>query len=231
MKTILPILVLALTGCGFGLTEGAVPCGYHLQSQMEVWVDGKGDRATTGVTLGTNGAEPVGATTYMTCEQAMQTIDAALAIGDSHDFWVDKHHNFLAGMRLEFIGDENLAVIGLPHNNGETMNSPFAHDMAVAYGRDGNPAYSYGYDRNDPLAPTTIWPSAVTLAHEMIHVLQSDSFLNLGVLNTHTDKHCEWASVYAPRFADLGWAQFSSNFHDGCEDKWCSGSNCKDDNR
>lgn len=214
MKTILPALLL-LSGCGFGLTPGAVPCGVHQKSGIEVWVDGKGET-------------DVGAS-YMTCEQAVQTVEAAMAIGDSHDFWLKKDEwGFLNGMRLEFIGgNDNLGPIGEPNKFGYTMNSPFAHDIAVFYGNDGSPDYTTPYVRT-PEASAYIWPSAVTLAHEMVHVLQTDSFLNLGVLNTHTDEHCHWASVYAPRYSDLGWAQFSSNFLDKCEHKQCSGASCKD---
>lgn len=191
----LSLLMIIGVGCGFPLTPDAKPCGDH--RGMELWIDSKG----------------------MTCEQARATIDAAVAIGDSHDFWVDKGVGFLQGMRLQFIGDQNLKVIGDENLLGLTVNSPFAHDMAVVYGNDQGTSYTY-------TTWDTMWPSAVTLSHEMIHVLQTDSFLNLGVLNTHTDKHCHWASVYAPRFSDLGWAQYSSNFDDRCEHERCSGSTC-----
>ena len=214
---VLSILVLS-SGCGFGLTPGAVPCGNH-STGIEVWVDGKS----------TDGGVADNGRPYMTCEQAMSTVDMALAIGDSHDFWVDKSHEFLEGMRLEFIGDQNLAAIGEADKWGFTMNSPFAHDMAVIYGHDDGPDYTFKYDRADPTASIKVWTSAVILSHEMIHVLQSDSFLNIGVINTHTDRHCNWASVYAPRFSDLGWAQYGSNFDDTCEHKSCSGSSCRDD--
>ena len=202
----LVVLSMLAAGCGFPLTPGAVPCGNHPASRIEVWVDGVSE-------------------SHMTCEQAMLTVTAAIAIGDSHDFWLDKgEHEFLYGMRLEFIGDHDLEAIGEAGKNGFTMNSPVAHDMAVAYGGDGRPDYTVPYTRG-----AESWPSAVILAHEMVHVLQTDSFLNLSVLNTHTDKHCNWATSYAPRFADLGWAQFSSLFYDGCQHKTCSGAACKDD--
>jgi hypothetical protein len=223
-RLLLVVLVTASTGCGFGLTADAKPCGKHA-SGIEVWVDSPPTLADGGVWQ----PGPERENAFMTCDQAMETVDAALAIGDSHDFWVDKSHRFLDGMRLEFVGDQNLAAIGEPDKLGFTMNSPFAHDMAVAYGDDGFPDYTLKYDRADPTMAYRVWGSAVTLSHEMIHVLQSDSFLNLGVMNTHTDKHCHWASVYAPRFSDLGWAQYSSNFEDGCEHERCSGSACHAD--
>ena len=222
--------LLVLTGCGIPLTPNAHPCGIHPASQMEVWVDGVGsmDAGLAYLEAAPDGgqAEVPSPVRYMTCEKAFQNIDAAMAIGDTHDFWKDRqNHKFLNGMRIEFIGDENLAAVGEPRELGYTMNSPFSHTMAVAYGRDGDPDYSMKYERTEACA-CMLWGSAVTLAHEMVHVLQSDSFLNLGVLNTHTDKHCHWASVYAPRYSDLGWAQYSSNFTDGCENESCSGSAC-----
>jgi hypothetical protein len=213
MNRLFILVAIASVGCGFPLSPDAKPCGTRLG--MDVYVGKEG----------------------MTCEQAFKTVDAAVAVGNSRGFWKDTSGSFLAGMRLEFIAGENLKVLGFEEKNGFTVNSPFAHDMAVVSGLDGSNNYELGPDQAalnashyppaDDGSWVNVWPSAVILAHEMIHVLQTNSFLNAGaVLNTHTDQHCHWSRSYAPKFEGLGWAQYQSNFIDGCDHKQCSGTRC-----
>jgi hypothetical protein len=186
-------------GCGIPLTRDAVPCGDH-RTGMEIWSDSKG----------------------MTCKQAMATVDQALAIGIDHGFWDREPGDFLSGMRLQFIGDDDLGAVGHPEDLGFTKDVLFAHTAAVAYGGDQHPDYTIAYVRGQQT-----WPSAVILAHEMTHMWQCEGFLDLGALNNDTQDHCNWANQQAPLYADLGWSQFSSNFMDSCERRRCSGAACQ----
>ena len=188
-------------GCGLPLTSDAVRCGEH-RTGMEIWSDSKG----------------------MTCEQAAATVDQAIKIGIDHGFWDREPSVFLSGMRLQFIGDQNLAAVGHTNDLGFTIDFLFAHTAAVAYGGDQGPDYTKPYIRGGQT-----WPSAVILAHEMTHMWQCEGFLDLGALNNDTQDHCNWAEQQAPLYKDLGWSQFSSNFMDGCEKKRCSGAMCREE--
>jgi hypothetical protein len=192
------LLLFHAVGCAIPLTRDAVPCGEH-RTGMEVWSDSKG----------------------MSCNQAMSTVDQAIAIGIDHGFWDREPRDFLSGMRLQFIGDEDLAAVGHPEDLGLTKDVLFTHTAAVAYGGDDHPDYTNPYVRGGQT-----WPSAVILAHEMTHMWQCDGFLDLGALNNDTQDHCNWAGEQAPLYADLGWSQFSSNFTDDCEKRRCSGAVC-----
>lgn len=187
-------------GCGIPLTPDAVPCGEH-ETGIEIWSDSKG----------------------MTCEQARETVNQAIAIGIDHGFWDRAPRSFLSGMRLQFIGDQDLAAVGHGESLGFTIDVLFTHTAAVAYGMDQHPDYTTSYIRGQET-----WPSAVILAHEMTHMWQSDGFLDLGALNNDTQDHCDWAKQQAPLYADLGWSQFSSNFMDNCEKKRCTGAVCNE---
>ena len=239
MKVLLPILLA--TGCGFGLTPGAIPCGKHQPSGMDVYVDGTGVKPDAGISNWINAPDGwTGPTTngliqqwsgspYMTCDAAFKTIDEALAIGDKQGFWEkkDETYGFLAGIRLEFINDTTLTAIGMPTLLGETQTYLGVHEMAVGYGNDvfGGMTTSSDYDTTyAPGSPT--WSSATVLIHEMTHALESSGFLTMGGMSNDTNDHCHWATKYAPRYSTLGEAQFSSNFHDKCENRDCSGSAC-----
>jgi len=199
MTGLLLLLSACALGCGIPLTPDAVRCGEHATG-MEIWSDSKG----------------------MTCEQAMQTVEQAIAIGNEHGFWDREPRVFLSGMRLQFIGDNDLGAVGHPEDLGFTKDVLFAHTAAVAYGGDDHPDYGSPYVQGQPT-----WPSAVILAHEMTHMWQCEGVLDLGALNNDTQDHCNWANQQAPLYADLGWSQFSSNFTDGCEKRRCSGSVCQ----
>ncbi|HEY1418796.1 MAG TPA: hypothetical protein VGF41_12875 [Myxococcaceae bacterium] len=197
---LLALISMCSVGCGLALTRDAVPCGGH-ETGMEIWSDSKG----------------------MTCAQARATVDQAIAIGVAHGFWDGEPKVFLSGMRLQFIGDHDLAAVGHKESLGFTVDVLFAHTAAVAYGGDQNPDYTTSYIRGQET-----WPSAVILAHEMTHMWQCEGFLDLGALNNDTQDHCDWAHQQAPLYADLGWSQFSSNFMDKCEKRRCSGAACSE---
>lgn len=254
MKTLLPILLLA-SGCslpgGWDLTPGSVSCGVHPKSGMDVYVDGTGIDPNVGNETGYSNL-PDGGTQlqyagapYMTCDQAFKTIDQAIAIGNLNGFWVgndEDSYGFLRGVRLEFIDAYNLKAIGKVGSDGLTVDYLGLKEMAVNYEYDqqanvdynSNPAPNLNkLGHIDPgFNPAATWPSAVILVHEMTHALQASGFMNLGDLNggeTSSGGHCNWSKTYAYKYANLGWAGYSSNFDDTCQHMQCSGASCTPD--
>jgi hypothetical protein len=232
------LAVLSTTGCvgSFDLTPGAVSCGNHVG--MDVYVDGTGmDNAVpTGNTLADGGPATISAP-YMTCAQAFLTIDQAIAIGDTQGFWEkkDETFGFLGGIRVEFVDSANLKAIGAQWADGYTVDYLGVKEAAIAYERDQATSVDYTLNPPSSFLPGATWPSAVILVHEMTHMLQASGFLNLGDLfngQTASSGHCNWAKHFAPKYANLGWAQFASNFVDTCDKnasgqvEGCSGSFC-----
>ena len=216
-RTLILAVLLALTGCGFGLTKDAIHCGTHQPSGMDVWVDGQTVEYST-VTV-----------PAMTCDQAMLTIDQALTIGDYNGFWEktdETSYGFLGGIRLEFVNQQFLKQEGFAGSDGITVDYLGTKEMDVSYAYDVQANYNMVFSPNTDASKTATWASAVILVHEMTHALQDSGFMNLGDLKTSSDGHCNWSKSYAPKYANLGAQQYNSNFIDSCQHKQCSGSFC-----
>jgi hypothetical protein len=245
-RSLLPLLAVLSTlsvGCigTFDLTPGAVSCGTHVG--MDVWVDGVG--TDTGVSVETveTGLPDGGVSVtnppvqFMTCDQAFKTIDQAIAIGNTQGFWLkkDESFGFLSGIRVEFVDSYTLKAIGKPWADGYTVDYLGVKEAAIAYEDDQQANVDYNSNPPSAFNPANVWPSSVILVHEMSHMLQASGFLNLGDLfngQTQSSGHCHWSTTFAPKYANLGWAQRSSNFVDTCnkdaqgEVMACSGAYC-----
>ncbi len=245
MKALVPFLasvaLLSSIGCigAFNLTPGAVHCGTHPKTQMDVWVDGVGiDPAVEHSANLPDGGQRITYTAvpYMTCDQAMATIDQAVLIGNTNGFWIgadEKDYGFLNGIRIEFVDANNLKAIGEQRSSGYTVDYLGVHESAVAYEADQNAGVDYTKNGADSFVTQNTWPSAVVLVHEMTHMLEASGFMDLGNLKgneTSSGGHCNWSKSYAPKYANLGWAQYASYFQDSCQHKQCSGSVCTPEN-